>query len=149
MTTATLPAGVRQFQTRNTTPSPVDLMTLTDWEAKVVFYAIDYHPAWDEYLNGLDIVRLTAEATAFANRLGIDAIRDIAALVEYARHTGDNAILNRFVPDYHRLESARTVLNGYRRWSTARQPIHIGKVAALSARWTQVTTESPTRAVAE
>lgn len=140
MTVTTLPPAVRHLQTRRATAQAVDLLTLTDWELKVVFYATGYRKTWDELVDGLDIVRLTAEATTVAHRIGIDAIRDIAALVEYAWHTGDAAILNRFVPDHHRLERAQTVLNGYRRWSTARHPFHVGTVATLSAHWTQATT---------
>jgi hypothetical protein len=124
----------------------VDLATLTDWELQVVFYVII--PPGPAPLPR-DLFDLIAQASLAADRLGYDAIRDIATACEYAWYNDDQAIETRFMPDRHRYESTRTLLNIYRRFSTARRPVNLTRVAHLADDWAHVINGKPaTKAVA-
>jgi hypothetical protein len=134
MTATTLPRrrDLRPLPPFTQTTQPVDLAELSIWELRVVVYASGYQATGDDHLSPImGLRRLITCASAAAQRLGLDTIRDIAAILEYAELHHDQDLIARFCPDTVRWSFTSSAVRMYRTHiSRIRLALHLVDVLA-------------------
>ncbi len=101
MTVTAIRPGTRQ-------PAQVDVETLSPWELEVAFYAADYCRSVEETIAGGDVLRMSAAVVQVVTDLGVELVRQIAQLHQYATLHGDLSLRDRLMPDAARRSFALT-----------------------------------------
>lgn len=103
------------------TAAPLDLTTFTTWQLRVVIYASGYQRRYDDIMSPTcGISRMVTTLTAAAVRLGMDTIRAVAEVLEYAEQHHDTELIARFCPDTNRWRNTASSANAYRHYITGR-----------------------------
>ena len=114
----TTPADLRPVPTRTTAP---DLSTLTISEIRVLVYVSGYERRYDDLVSPMSSIgRLTRALIGAADQIGLDTVRAIAAVLEYAELHHDRATLARLFPDRKSWDYTHGAAAVYRRYVTGR-----------------------------
>ncbi len=127
-------------------PALVDVEALSQHELEVAFYAADYHRTGDEVMAGGDVLRMSAAVVQVVTDLGVELVRQIAALVEYATLHSDLSLRDRLMPDAARRSHAQCNARCLR--ALLCRPMPALHAARQIATWRQALTAPVVEAVA-
>ena len=89
-------------------PSVIKVETLSRQEMEVAFYATNYRQTFDEVMGGGDVLRMIAAVVQVVSDHGIERIRELAGLLDYANLHSDLVLLDRLMPDLPRRTAAQS-----------------------------------------
>jgi hypothetical protein len=118
--------------------APVSVEELTRWELSIALYVADRSPCLDESI-GSDLLDIAACAAEGVERVGIDLVREVGALVDYADQAFDRPLHNAVFPDmwpgednlYNRTRASDAVNDGRRLWTELHKPSLMARAAVL------------------
>jgi hypothetical protein len=113
--------------------TPLDVQTLSVDELHVIFYASDYQLTGDDVLAGGNLPRMYAALTRVVAQLGMDLIRDAAAVLDHADITDSRGLLGQLMPDAVRRVHARLDARRFR--ALLGSPLPAAHLLAALQRW--------------
>ena len=115
-------------------------------ELEVVFYAAGYDLSIEEMLSAPNVVAMTAVAAEVVDRLGLDLIREIAAMSVYAQIICDLVLIKQLWPDIRRRGAASCASRAFHRVMTVLPNARV--IAGLVDQWHAGISTHPSWAVA-